>query len=123
MIKLNRRTLLLLTITWYILIWVISSIHMRSLSTLDQLNLDKAAHLGVYLILGLLSNRVLTGYRKGLLFTIMIYAVLLLSAALDEYHQVWVTNRMVSVYDMFANQLGLLIGLTIYMLYDRRKRP
>ncbi|MBM4402863.1 MAG: VanZ family protein [Candidatus Cloacimonetes bacterium] len=90
---------------------------------MDQLNLDKAAHLGVYLILGLLSNRVLTGYRKGLLFTIMIYAVLLLSAALDEYHQVWVTNRMVSVYDMFANQLGLLIGLTIYMLYDRRKRP
>ncbi len=122
MIRLNKITILLIALAWYSMIWVVSSLPAESLSDLDRLNLDNIAHLAVYLILALLVNQALHAYQLRLPFVLFIYSLLLLSAALDEYHQIWIPNRMVSIYDMLANQAGLVIGLTIHMLYDRRKR-
>jgi len=118
--RLKRKTYLYLSIFWFALIWTLSSLPARVLTHFDRLNLDKLFHFGVYLILGLMVNRVLIGYRKGLAITLLVYASLLLTAALDEWHQVWIPNRMVSIYDLFANQLGLLTGLLIHLNHDRR---
>ncbi len=122
MIKLNKTTKLLIALAWYSMIWVVSTLPSETLSDLHRLNLDKIAHLAVYLILALLVNQALHAYQLRMPFVLLIYSLLFLSAALDEYHQIWIPNRMVSIYDMLANQAGLMFGLIIHRLYDRRKR-
>ena len=99
--------------TWLGIIWFISSLPAHRLPEIDILNFDKLAHIAVYFILGVL---IFKNYKLGLFSNLNKYNVLNLAiilAALDEAHQVFITNRSVSVLDLSANIAGLIIAYFI----------
>ncbi|MCB5247703.1 MAG: VanZ family protein [Candidatus Cloacimonetes bacterium] len=94
-------------VLWFALIWVVSSLPGRQLPSPQVFSLDKLGHIGVYLVLGLLTNRAarLLGFRWKQLW--WVYLLLLVTAGLDELHQLYIPQRSVSVWDFAANALGL----------------
>lgn len=99
-----------LALVWLALIWILSSIPSMDLPSVRILSFDKILHFGVYFVLGFLLNRWLRkiGYSKQT--TNIIYALLLLNAALDEWHQVLIPGRSVSIWDLGANFLGVAVA-------------
>ncbi len=104
---------ILAPVMWGLTIWVLSSLPSDSLDPPSIIGFDKIAHFGVYLILGLLTNRAVKGRKLSKAVVILIYALLLLNAAIDEYHQNFIPGRSVSVWDLAANSTGLLTGFVI----------
>ena len=95
---------------WLGLIWLASSLPGKTLPQVDVLNFDKLAHVVVYFILGVLLFK---NHNQGLFrrFTrqqLLLIAIIL--AALDEAHQFFIPNRLVSVYDLAANLAGLTLS-------------
>lgn len=109
-----------LSLVWLILIWTLSSLPSHDLPGLKIISIDKVAHLGIYLILGILVNGVLTSIKAGKPTISLVYAILLLNAALDEAHQQYIPGRSVSIYDLMANSLGLCLAL-MWMLRRVKK--
>lgn len=109
-----------LSLVWLILIWTLSSLPSHDLPGLKIISIDKVAHLGIYLILGILVDGVLTSIKAGKPTISLVYAILLLNAALDEAHQQYIPGRSVSIYDLMANSLGLCLAL-MWMLRRVKK--
>lgn len=87
---------------------------------LDTL-LKKSAHMAEYAILAILWQRALGMERKwgwGLAL-----ALTLLYAASDEYHQTFVPNRTGRALDVLIDGLGATVGLFLYRLRCRRRKP
>jgi VanZ family protein len=104
---------------WVALIWVLSSLPAESLPKMDTLNLDKAAHIFVYLVLSII---VMLNYRRGTFGRFSREEVIMfvfVMAALDESHQLLIVNRNVSLYDLAANMTGVTLG---YFLTKRLTR-
>ena len=99
---------------WLCIIWIISSIPSHSLPTVKILGFDKLAHIFVYSLLGVLLNPWLKTKNLKKPQLILIYCLLLLLAAADEYHQTYIPGRSVSGYDLMANAGGLCLGLFFY---------
>ena len=112
-----------LSLVWLILIWTLSSLPSHDLPGLKIISIDKVAHLGIYLILGILVNGVLTSIKAGKPTISLVYAILLLNAALDEAHQHFIPGRSVSVYDLIANSLGLLVAYLWILRLSQRYLP
>jgi len=100
-------------IAWLILIWTLSSLPAEKLPSIESFNIDKLAHIFVYLILSLLIFiNFKLGFFKGLTkHKVLMYSIIL--ASLDESHQILIANRDVSVLDLAANITGLIIGFFI----------
>ena len=114
----------IITVVWLAAIWTVSSIPLQQLPSVKIFGWDKLGHLGQYLILGLLVNRCLISMRKKPGVVVIVYIRLLLSAALDEWHQRFVPFRSVSLWDFLANAAGLGLGCAGYWIYrDRSKKP
>lgn len=96
---------------WYTLIWTISSIPAKDIPSVNLICFDKLAHIGIYAVLGLLVIRGLKGYRLDWTAMLLIYALLVLLASADEFHQTYIPGRSVSPYDQLANVLGLTLGM------------
>lgn len=96
-----------LSALWLLFIWTLSSLPSDDLPGIQIISADKLAHIGVYLVLGLLVNNCLKHAKSGVTGINLVYALLLLNAALDEAHQKYIPGRSVSVYDLMANTLGL----------------
>ena len=96
---------------WAAVILVLTSWPSPSIP-ISGLGLDKVAHLGMYLVLGVLVGRALPA-RSGRSALIAAAIVLALFAALDEWHQILVPGRTASVWDWVADVLGILLGLLI----------
>ncbi len=110
----------LATLLWWLGIWVASSIPTKHLPSVKVWDLDKLIHIAVYLVLALLINRSLKLLRIRRRTGVLIYLAVLISAALDEYHQYLIPGRSVSVWDLLANGVGLGIGFTLYLVrHDR----
>lgn len=97
-------------VLWFGLIWLVSSLPGHSLPSPKILSLDKLAHIGVYLLLGLLTNRAVRILRVEPRKVLMIYLILLATAGLDELHQHLIPLRSVSVWDFVANAFGLALA-------------
>lgn len=114
---------MIMTIGWWILIWIVSSLPSDDLPSLQILSVDKLAHCAVYFVLGWLMNlwlgrKAVKASRRNLIFVL-----LLISALADEYHQSFIPGRSVSVFDFLANALGLGIAwLTGLAKRDQRQR-
>lgn len=112
-----------LTLCWWGLIWIVSSLPSKNFPDIEILSIDKVAHAGVYLVLGLLMDmwlqrKRISGYKRALIF-----ALVLISALADEYHQHMIPGRSVSVFDFLANALGLILAyLWGTFRYDKRTR-
>jgi VanZ family protein len=103
----------MLAVLWYILIWVLSSMPSDSLPPVGELGLDKIAHLTVYLVLALLVNQCIRSNGISPAKASVLYMGLLVSAGLEEWHQVFIQGRSVSIYDFLANAMGLCIGYAL----------
>jgi len=111
MTRLKRgRVSLILTLFWWALIWIVSSIPSEDMPSLQILSVDKLAHMGVYFVLGYLMDIWLRGKQISPVRRGLIYLLILISAALDEYHQTFIPGRSVSFFDFLANAFGLLIA-------------
>lgn len=104
-------------IIWLALIWTASSLPAKDIPSVQILGFDKLEHVGVYAVLGVLVNRALRQFKLHWTQVIFIYALLVLLASADEFHQSYIPGRSVSGYDQIANVLGLSLGL----LLKRRK--
>lgn len=112
-----------LSLLWLVIIWTVSSIPSSELPGIKILSVDKVAHLGIYLILGILVNNVLKSIKAGRVTIHLVYAILLLNAALDEAHQQFIPGRSVSGYDLLANSMGLLVAYLWMLRLSRRYLP
>lgn len=113
-----RKTLpsLVLLIAYYGLISIVSG--KSDLPPLPFLaHLDKVIHYLEYIPIGFLSFRLYYYFfshcRKPWLFLWSLGTGLVL-AAVDEYHQSFVVNREASVWDGFADGLGVATGMILY---------
>jgi VanZ family protein len=107
---LSKKMLRFALCLWFGLIWVLSSIPGDSLPTIDAFNVDKLAHVTIYLIMSVL---IFLNYNKGMFKNLTRHDVLLifiLLASLDEAHQHFIKFRAVSVLDLSADFFGLFLG-------------
>lgn len=110
------------TLLWWIAIWVVSSTPSNKLPSVRILGWDKLGHTLVYFVLALLINRSLLLLRIRKNQAALLYSIVLLTAAMDEYHQVFIPGRSVSVWDFVANSFGLLAGFGVFWIsYDRSR--
>ena len=81
---------------------------------------DKLIHFSEYLILGILYLNAL--YHQNFKIK-MLYPILFISSIpiIDESIQIFVPNRIASVYDAFFDYLGCYIGMSLYYLTYRYK--
>lgn len=105
---------------WLALIWLVSSLPGKSLPAPRLLSLDKLAHIGVYLVLGLLTNRAVIRVGWSSQNLGWIYLALLVSSGLDEWHQHLIPQRSVSVWDFAANAAGLVLAFGAYWIFRDR---
>lgn len=106
---------------WLCLIWFISSLPGDSLPQTDAFNIDKLAHVSMYLILSLL---VFANFRHGFNQKASKYSLLLgliVLASFDEAHQLFITNRAVSALDLSANLFGIFLGYFILKSGKKKK--
>lgn len=99
---------LILVLLWLGTIWIMSSIPSANLPSIKIFSSDKIAHFGVYFILGLLLNRWLRAKGFSRKTVMLVYALLFLNAALDEWHQTFIPGRSVSLWDLLANFSGIM---------------
>jgi len=106
---------------WLCLIWTLSSLPAHEIPAVNILGFDKLEHIGVYCILMILVSYWSRDKHLPWAQRIFIISLFILSAAADEYHQTYIPGRSVSVYDLIANSLGIVLGSLIgKWLYDRR---
>jgi VanZ family protein len=104
---------------WIGLIWFLSSLPGDSLPKMDAFSFDKLAHTTVYLILSVL---VFLNFNGGLFKNMTRHEVLALAvmiAALEEAHQLFITNRFVSALDLSANMFGIFLGYFLIKSFDK----
>lgn len=112
------------TLGWLALIWTVSSTPAEKMPSLRILNWDKLAHVGVYLILGLLVSRSIRLSCLNRSQARWVWLAAFLSAGLDELHQLFIPGRSVNIWDFLANALGL--GLAVLLCqkqHDRSQKP
>ncbi|UCG52530.1 MAG: VanZ family protein [Candidatus Latescibacterota bacterium] len=85
---------------------------------------DKIAHTAEYFVLGLLLFRGVgwTVSRSRTATLGFLVSVGVSVAALDEIYQSFIPGRMMSVYDWYADALGVVIGVGLFMYAARRDR-
>lgn len=113
---------LVLAMLWMALIWLLSSLPAKELPDVEIMGIDKLAHFSIYFIWGLLVNLYLIKRKGSLRAYLMAYTLMLISAALDEYHQILIPGRSVSIYDFLANSSGLIAALAIGRILCSRRQ-
>lgn len=120
----TNKLALSLVLGWWIIIWILSSIPSKNLPQIDALSWDKAAHAGVYFILGWLLNIWMKQKSFPLGTRSLIFSLVLVSALFDELHQDFIPGRSVSLYDFLANSAGLLGAWIVGLFsYGKRSKP
>jgi VanZ family protein len=103
---------------YIILIYILSSISVN-VNNLPVISNDKFMHALEYSVLGFLFMRAylntagLNHKIRGI-FTTVVFAFLL--GSFDEYHQLFVPGRVVSLKDILADTIGGFIGSIFYIL-------
>jgi VanZ family protein len=109
-----------LAILWMALIWTLSSMPAKELPEFKLLGIDKLAHFAVYFVWGMLINMHLRAKRGNVRIHVIVFTLMIISAALDENHQRFIPGRSVSIYDFLANALGLLTAWSFGRLFMLR---
>jgi len=105
---------------WIALIWVVSSLPGDTLPQIDAMNFDKFAHITIYLILSIL---LFVNYNNGLFRKLTrheVLALIVMLAAFEEAHQVFIRFRSVSALDLSANLFGIFVGYFLVKSFDKK---
>ena len=91
---------------------------------IDIFFFDKVIHLVEFALLGLLLS---FGYFMSLKSSLKVKAVLtfcsgILLGSLDEFHQYFVPRRSVELFDVFADAIGIFVGLLLYYYLSRTEK-
>ena len=104
-------------LSWMLLIITISSLPGEYIPNVHIIDLDKVAHFFEFFILGILLLRALLNSNLNIgLAKIVILSIVIASgyAAIDEWHQQFIPDRIPNVFDFFADFTGLNIGIFLY---------
>ena len=114
---------LFLSIAYAVMIFIVSSIPGDSLPKYDTLGMDKLLHFCVYFGFGILLFKTNGEQSKISIKTIFFLTLLigLIYGISDEIHQLFVTNRNASVYDVIADFIGIFIGAVFIFKFTRKK--
>lgn len=123
----NRRIFLkyrLPAILWATVIFIGSSIPGKTLPPLRIFSWDKLIHICEFGIFGLLLARAFSSWpntgKRGKLVTFAA-STGILWALLDEVHQMFVPGRDASIYDFFADALGVIVAQVVFtQVWQRR---
>lgn len=82
-------------------------------------NLDKVAHLLIFSTLGFCAAMGVFSLRKNMQWPSWILSILISAVygALDEFHQHFVPNREVSIWDWSADITGAIIGVSVWFCW------
>lgn len=113
------KTVLILLITWWLLIFTATSLPGSSLPKTNLLGIDKLVHIVMYGGLGglltlFLIRKKLSGVRLFLILTIVCVGY----SFIDELHQPLV-GRTFSYYDILANVIGFVLFSLIVWCWNR----
>ncbi len=114
-------------IGWALFIFSASSIPARYLPSHTILKFDKAIHVTLFFVFGILVYRALETNSKrnsfswGRLFLSIFIVVLY--GVLDETYQGTVPGRTLDIWDAIANSVGGILAGGIIYLYFRRRYP
>lgn len=104
------------------LIFAVSSqSHLQS--PLTFANGDKVAHVGEYLVLGLLLVRALRAtlrVSRPLFAAMMAIGIVVTVGVLDEFLQFFIPGRNSDIFDLLADTLGGAIAQIVYLTFARR---
>ena len=104
------------------LIFAVSSqSHLQS--PLTFANGDKVAHVGEYLVLGLLLVRALRAtlrVSRPLFADMMAIGIVVTVGVLDEFLQFFIPGRNSDIFDLLADTLGGAIAQIVYLTFARR---
>ena len=103
-------------IVWVVLVFVVSSIPHLAVPSLGMPRWsDKIAHFVEYAVLAFLFYRGERGKgrRMGIPAWLLVIAVTLAIASVDEYHQRFIPGRDSSIWDWTADAVGIVIGTLI----------
>lgn len=81
----------------------------------------KMAHFTEYFVLGILIINLLKDFKIQKVFIVSALSCLLY-ATLDEFHQLFISNRSGSIIDVIIDFLGALAGLFIYYIILKYKK-
>ncbi|MCB5262473.1 MAG: VanZ family protein [Candidatus Cloacimonetes bacterium] len=116
----KARHYFILMLLWMVLIWVLSSLPSDDLPALNIWGIDKLAHLGIYLIWGIWALLFLAKLKASTALVCFSFSLMLVLAALDEFHQCLIPGRQVSGYDLLANASGLVLAFILYFILKSR---
>ncbi len=103
---------------YLLIIYILSSVSM-DISKIPVVSNDKFMHILEYSVLGFLFIRAYLNtagreYRIRGVFTTTFFAFLF--GSFDEYHQLFVPNKVVSLEDILADTIGGFIGSVFYII-------
>lgn len=117
----KARHYFILMLLWMVLIWTLSSLPAKDIPSIKIWGFDKLAHLGIYLIWGIWAVLFLMKRKSSTTMVCFSFSLMLLIAALDEYHQFYIPGRQVSGYDLLANAAGLALAFILYFILKLRE--
>lgn len=107
---------------WMLLIITVSSLPGEYIPKVHIIEVDKIVHFFEFFILGILLLRALLNSNLNInLVRIVILSIVIASgyAAIDEWHQQFIPNRMPDFFDFLADFIGLNTGV---FLYKKRRK-
>jgi len=110
-------------LAWAALIFVLSSLSLEQVPTIDKPLADKAAHAVFFSILAVLLVR---AFHRGSSLSwgraaVLAIVITSMYGALDEYHQSFVPRRAPDLADWVADTTGALAGLGGAAVWCRRR--
>ena len=111
---------------YMILIFIGSSIPNASLPKSSVISVDKLVHVVEYFLFGGILAFALLPNRQKLIKAshyLMVIGIGWIYAVTYEIHQHFVPNRDMSIYDFYADAIGVLLGLAFYLIFMRYIYP
>ena len=95
---------------YLLLILIGSSIPGKSVPTIFTLSWDKLLHVIEYFLLGVLGYRAFGKMNKNITIIISVFGILF--GCFDEMWQSFIPGRYPSYYDVIADGIGVILGVT-----------
>ena len=95
---------------------VLSCVPGTAPAVLKIVNFDKVVHFSTFLVLSIILLFAYS-FRRPFIATVFLMA---LFGLLIEVVQLYVPNRLFSIYDLFADIFGVLAALMVYMLIHKK---